>query len=87
MNKKDFKGPVNLGNPGEFTVLELAKKIKQITGSRSKLVFKELPEDDPKKRNPNVTLAKKELNWQPKIKLEQGLITTLSYFKKILQKY
>ena len=85
MNSKDeFSGPVNLGNPDEFTILELANKILKLTKSKSKIVFKPLPEDDPLKRKPDITLAKKELNWEPKIKLEDGLIQTIEYFKRIV---
>lgn len=84
MNTHDsFTGPVNIGNPGEFTMLELANAVIRLTGSDSKLVFKDLPEDDPKKRQPDITLAKAELNWEPVIQLEQGLINTIEYFKKV----
>jgi len=74
--------PVNLGNPKEMSVLELANTIKTLTKSKSKIVFKELPIDDPKVRQPDITRAKKELNWQPRIKLEEGLKTTIKWFKK-----
>jgi nucleoside-diphosphate-sugar epimerase len=74
---------VNLGNPGEFTVLELAEKIKEITGSNSKLVFKQLPEDDPVRRKPDISKAKKLLGWVPKIPLEAGLKNTIHYFNSI----
>lgn len=83
MNKEDFQGPVNIGNPDEFTVLQLAKKIIKQTNSKSKLVFKDLPTDDPLQRKPNIKLAKKELGWTPKIKLNDGLKKTIPYFKKI----
>jgi UDP-glucuronate decarboxylase len=83
-NEKNFLGPVNLGNPNEFTIKELAERIIELTGSKSKIIFKELPEDDPKQRQPDITLAKKELNWEPKIQLEEGLIKTIDYFKKLL---
>jgi UDP-glucuronate decarboxylase len=76
-------GPINLGNPGEFTMLELAKKIIQLTGSKSKLVFMPLPTDDPKQRQPDIALAKENLGWQPKVNLEDGLKETISYFKKL----
>ena len=79
----DFTGPVNLGNPSEFTIMELAQKIIQLTKSRSKIVFKPLPEDDPTQRKPDITLAKKVLKWTPKVPLEQGLRKTIAYFKKI----
>ncbi|HIH42790.1 TPA: SDR family oxidoreductase [Candidatus Woesearchaeota archaeon] len=84
MNKKNFKGPVNLGNPDEFTVLELAKKVKVFTRSRSKIVFKQLPQDDPKQRKPIIKVALKELGWKPIVKLKNGLSHTISYFEKIL---
>jgi len=74
--------PVNLGNPKEMSVLELANTIKALTKSKGKIVFKELPIDDPKVRQPDITRAKKELNWQPRIKLEEGLKTTIEWFKK-----
>jgi UDP-glucuronate decarboxylase len=80
----DFIGPVNLGNPGEFTILELAQKILDITGSRSKIVFEPLPQDDPTQRQPDITLAKKRLGWEPKIDLEEGLKRTIEYFKSVL---
>ncbi len=80
----DFTGPVNIGNPGEFTILELAEKVIQMTNSGSKLVFEPLPEDDPIQRQPDITLAKSKLNWQPKIKLEQGLKHTIDYFRTIV---
>lgn len=77
-------GPINLGNPHEFTILELAEKIVEITGSKSKLIFKPLPSDDPKQRRPDITLAKKHLNWEPQIQLEEGLKKTIAYFEKVL---
>jgi UDP-glucuronate decarboxylase len=82
---KNFKGPVNIGNPNEFTMLELAEKVIQITGSKSKITYLPLPKDDPTRRQPDITLAKKELNnWEPKIQLEEGLQKTIEYFKKII---
>lgn len=81
----DFIGPVNIGNPGEFTILQLAEKIIDIIGSKSKLIFEPLPKDDPLKRKPDITLAKKMLNWQPTIKLEDGLIKTIAYFEQLLK--
>ncbi|MUP44550.1 SDR family oxidoreductase [Gramella sp. BOM4] len=86
MNSRDeFKGPVNLGNPGEFTMIELAKKIISLTGSNSKIIHLELPKDDPTQRKPLIDLAKKELNgWEPKIQLEEGLVKTISYFDELL---
>jgi Nucleoside-diphosphate-sugar epimerases len=80
----DVTGPVNVGNPGEFTIRELAEKVIQLTGSKSKLVFKPLPQDDPRQRKPDITLAKKLLNWEPKVPLEEGLKKTIEYFDKLL---
>lgn len=81
----DFTGPVNIGNPGEFTMLELAEKVIHLTGSKSQLVFQSLPSDDPKQRQPDIALAKSKLDWEPKIRLEEGLKETISYFQKILR--
>jgi UDP-glucuronate decarboxylase len=81
---KAVTGPINMGNPGEFTMLELAQAILKQVGSQSKLVFKPLPQDDPKKRRPDITLAKQHLDWEPKINLEAGLEKTIAYFKKFL---
>jgi UDP-glucuronate decarboxylase len=80
----DFTGPVNLGNPDEFTILELAKKIVEITNSKSKIVFKPLPQDDPLQRRPDISLAREKLKWQPAVKLDQGLKKTIKYFDAIL---
>ncbi|MGQ9570359.1 MAG: UDP-glucuronic acid decarboxylase family protein [Thermodesulfovibrionales bacterium] len=80
----DFTGPVNLGNPHEINILELAEKVLRITKSRSKIVHKPLPQDDPVRRCPDITLAKKQLNWKPKTNLDNGLKKTVEYFKKIL---
>lgn len=77
----DFTGPVNLGNPNEFPVLELAKKIIKLTGSSSKIVFKALPDDDPRQRQPDITLAKEKLGWEPTIELEDGLQRMIEYFR------
>lgn len=77
-------GPVNLGNPDEYTILELAEKIIKLIGGKSKLVFVNLPEDDPKQRRPDISLAKDKLDWQPKIHLDDGLKETIKYFKTIL---
>lgn len=79
----DVTGPVNLGNPGEFTMLELAEKVIELTGSSSKLTFMPLPQDDPKQRQPNIELAKSKLGWEPKVNLENGLIKTIEYFKNL----
>lgn len=82
----DFQGPVNIGNPGEFTMLELAENIVRLTNSKSKITFHPLPADDPIQRQPNIDLAKTKLNnWEPKIQLEEGLIKTINYFKKTLE--
>ncbi|HNX53084.1 MAG TPA: SDR family oxidoreductase [Pontiellaceae bacterium] len=78
----DVTGPVNLGNPGEFTMLELAEAVIRLTGSKTELVFKPLPSDDPKQRQPNITVAKEKLGWEPKIPLEEGLKHTIKYFKQ-----
>ena len=87
MNGHDsFIGPVNLGNPTEFTVKELAEKVKAITGSKSKIIYKPLPKDDPIKRKPDILLAKENLNWEPKIGLDEGLKLTISYFKNRLKR-
>jgi UDP-glucuronate decarboxylase len=81
----DFTGPVNLGNPGEFTILELAEKIITMTGSKSEIVFKPLPADDPRQRQPDITLAKQVLGWEPKVALEKGLEKTIKYFDELLK--
>ena len=84
-SRADFLGPVNLGNPGEFTMLELAQKVLQHTGSKSKLVFQPLPSDDPTRRQANISVAKRELNgWEPKIALDEGLEKSIAYFKTLL---
>ena len=76
-------GPVNLGNPGEFTMLELAQKVLAITGSKSKLIHMPLPSDDPKQRRPDITLARTKLGWEPKIALTEGLARTVEYFSRL----
>ncbi|MBW2989491.1 SDR family oxidoreductase [Candidatus Woesearchaeota archaeon] len=81
MAQENEIGPINLGNPHEFTILELAQKVKEMTGSGSKIIFKGLPKDDPKKRQPDITLAKKILGWKPKVRLEEGLKDTVEWFK------
>lgn len=83
-SRKDFLGPVNIGNPNEFTILELANKVIELTGSKSKIIRMPLPADDPTQRQPDISLAKKELNWSPTIQLEEGLIRTIDYFKIIM---
>ena len=82
----DFTGPVNTGNPGEFTILELAEKIIAMTQSQSTISFVALPADDPKQRRPDITLAREKLGWEPKITLEEGLRPTINYFAKILNR-
>lgn len=83
MENDSFTGPVNLGNPGEFTMLELAEKILKMTASKSKLIYCPLPDDDPTKRRPDISLAKEKLGWEPRIKLDEGLEKTIAYFKEI----
>jgi UDP-glucuronate decarboxylase len=80
-----FTGPVNIGNPVEFTMLELAEKVIALTGSSSKLVYCPLPSDDPQQRKPDISLAKNALNWQPKVNLEDGLKSAIAYFRKLLE--
>ena len=85
MNSRDgFTGPVNLGNPGEFTMLQLAEKVIELTGSKSKIIYMPLPQDDPTQRKPVIDLAKKELGWEPTIPLEEGLKKTIEYFKSVI---
>lgn len=84
MNREGVTGPVNIGNPGEFTIRELAEKVIDITGSSSQLVYRPLPSDDPKQRQPDITLAQEQLQWKPKVKLEEGLSRTIDYFRKYL---
>jgi UDP-glucuronate decarboxylase len=87
MNSPDgFTGPVNLGNPEEVTILGLAEKIIKMTQSRSEIIFKPLPADDPRQRNPDVTLAKEKLEWSPKTSLEDGLARTIVYFDNLLKR-
>ena len=81
---RDFVGPVNIGNPGEYTMLELAESVIRLTGSKSRLVHKPLPSDDPKQRQPDISLAKEKLEWEPKVKLEDGLKETIAYFRRTL---
>lgn len=81
---KGFTGPVNLGNPTEFTMLELAEMVLKLTGSKSKIVFKPLPSDDPRQRKPDISLAKQNLSWQPGVNLEDGLKRTISYFRSTI---
>jgi UDP-glucuronate decarboxylase len=80
----DFTGPVNIGNPVEFTMLELAENVIRLVGGKSTLTFHPLPSDDPRQRQPNISLAKAKLDWQPKVSLEDGLKETIAYFRKII---
>jgi UDP-glucuronate decarboxylase len=79
----DFTGPVNIGNPAEFTMLKLANKVIELTGSSSELIYKTLPSDDPKQRQPNIELAQQRLGWTPQIQLDAGLKNTIEYFRNI----
>jgi len=83
MNHESLTGPVNIGNPGEFTILELAQKVIEKTKSRSEIVFQELPQDDPLQRKPDIGLARKELSWEPSVALNEGLGKTIGYFKAL----
>jgi UDP-glucuronate decarboxylase len=85
MNADDFHGPVNLGNPGEFTVMELAEKVLRLTGSRSGIERRPLPSDDPVRRRPDISLAKERLGWEPRVALEEGLTKTIPYFRDKLR--
>lgn len=86
MNQDKIIGPVNIGNPGEFTMLELAKEVLELTGSKSKIIYQPLPGDDPKMRRPNIDLAKSALGWEPTIPLRKGLEKTICYFDELLKK-
>jgi UDP-glucuronate decarboxylase len=81
----DLVGPINLGNPGEFTMIELAEAIRDLTGSRSQLVHEPLPPDDPKQRQPDIALAREQLGWEPTIALRDGLKPTIAYFERLLR--
>jgi len=85
MQTEDFTGPVNTGNPGEFTMIELAEKVIEMTNSSSKLIKTAARPDDPGRRRPDITLAKKRLGWEPKITLEEGLRPTIDYFDELLK--
>ncbi len=84
---EDFYGPVNIGNPNEFTILELAQNIIELTNSKSKLVFLPLPEDDPMQRKPDISKAREQLKWEPNIQLKEGLAKTINYFENLLMKH
>ena len=81
----DFTGPVNIGNPNEFTILELAERVIRLTGSKSRIVSRPLPSDDPLQRQPDISLAKSKLGWEPKIEIEEGLLKTIDYFRGIVK--
>jgi UDP-glucuronate decarboxylase len=83
-SRKELTGPINLGNPGEFTIKELAQLAIEMTGSKSKLTFMPLPQDDPKQRQPNIDMAREHLGWEPKIALRAGLKETIGYFDRLL---
>ena len=83
MNTEGFVGPVNIGNPGEFTIKELAELVIELTGAKSELVYKPAPEDDPKQRRPDITLAKEKLGWEPTVSLRDGLARTIEYFRSV----
>lgn len=86
MNSGDeVTGPINIGNPNEFTILQLAETVKEMVGSSSEIILQELPSDDPKQRQPNIDVAKSVLNWEPTIELEQGLVKTIDYFRKVVE--
>jgi UDP-glucuronate decarboxylase len=80
---KEITGPINIGNPNEFTILQLAETVIKLTNSTSKIIFEPLPQDDPMQRKPDITLAQNALNWNPTIQLEEGLLKTIQYFKTI----
>ena len=86
MEQEAFTGPVNLGNPREFTILSLAEKVKAMTGSSSPIIFKPLPQDDPIQRKPDISLAQERLGWFPEVMLEEGLVLTIEYFRQTVQK-
>jgi UDP-glucuronate decarboxylase len=81
----DVTGPINLGKPGEFTILELAEKVMDLTNSKSEIIFKPMPIDDPMQRKPDITLARKFLEWEPEVALEEGLKKTIAYFEELLR--
>ena len=84
MDRSDFIGPLNLGNPVEFTIKELAEKVLKLIGNKSRIINKDLPADDPTQRQPDITLARKKLDWQPFVPIDEGLIKTIAYFKEII---
>ena len=82
---EDFVGPVNIGNPSEFSIRQLAEKVIEMTGSASKMVFRDLPSDDPIQRRPDIALARSTLDWEPRIQIEEGLGKTIAYFEQVLK--
>jgi UDP-glucuronate decarboxylase len=85
MECADFIGPVNMGNPGEFTIRELAEKVIALTGSASRIVYRPLPADDPRQRRPDITLARRKLGWKPETDLDTGLAKTIEYFRTVMR--
>jgi UDP-glucuronate decarboxylase len=85
MDQTQTVGPINIGNPSEFTMLQLAEEVIRLTGSKSKIVYQPLPGDDPQKRRPDISKAKEILNWEPLVSLEEGLIKTISYFDRLIE--
>jgi len=85
MNTENITGPVNIGNPGEFTIKQLAEEVIALTGSKSKIIYQPLPSDDPKQRRPDITLAKEKLGWEPKVPLKEGLVRTIEYFRNNIE--
>jgi len=85
MGQDETIGPVNMGNPNEFTIKELAETVVELTGAKSKLTFQNLPQDDPKQRQPDISLAKKHLDWEPRVQLREGLTQTIAYFDALLK--
>ncbi|PCM57277.1 NAD-dependent dehydratase, partial [Campylobacter sp. BCW_8712] len=86
-SNKEFTGPINTGNPGEFTIKELAQKVIEKINSKSQIIYKDLPLDDPTQRRPDITLAKDKFQWEPKIKLDEGLDRTIEYFKTRIHEF
>jgi len=82
---KGFRGPMNIGNPNEFTIMELAELILKLSNSKSKIIQKELPEDDPKQRQPDISLVKEVCGWEPKVQLKEGLLKTIKYFDELMK--
>ncbi len=84
MDQDEMTGPINMGNPGEFTIRELALMVREIAGSTSEIVYRPLPQDDPVRRKPDITLAKEKLGWEPKIPVREGLVRTVAYFRELM---